>query len=226
MFITMRRYLRLLFSIPYSVWFCLRYLPLSVAIRLPVWIAPNLRIKSMHRGALLLANPRFNAVHIGFHEADAVDSYGVHTILCIRKGGKWIIESDAHIGHGAIIHVNDKGTLRVGSRFAISGTTSIVCSKQITIGDDVQFSWNTLVMDSDAHTIYGNDGDIINPPTDITIGNKVWIAADVTILKNSYIGNNCIVASKSLVNRRIKEDNQILAGSPAKAVKRIKGWSI
>lgn len=221
----MGRKLRILFSIPRTIWFNLRYLPLSQAIKLPVWIAPNVRIKELHRGGMKLKYARFNSTHIGFHVADAVDCYGVHTIICVRRGGVWNLDT-AHIGQGAVIHVNEAGVLTTGSHFAISGTTSIVCSNSIVIGDNVQFSWNSLVMDSDAHKIFDVDGKLMNLIGEVEIGNKVWIAANITIMKNSKIGDGCVVAANSLVNKKFKESNVILAGSPVREVKKIGGWEL
>ena len=218
--------LTILLAFPRSLWFNLQYLPFSQAVKMPVWLAPNARVKKMYRGGISLRNPRFNGCHIGIHIADAIDCYGTHTIICVEKGGKWIVDSDLHIGRGAIIHVKPSGTLSVGNNFAISGTTSIICSDNITIGNDVQFSWNTLVMDSDAHSIYDENGELINPAAPISIGNKVWIAANNTILKKSSIPDNCVIAGNSLVNRPITIPNQIIAGTPARPLKKISSWKV
>lgn len=216
----------ILLSLPRTIWFNMRYLPLRQALRLPVWLAPNVRVKKMYRGGMVIDSACFNSSHIGFHSADAVDCYGTHTVICVEKGGKWLVDSDLHIGRGAIIHVKHGGTLSVGRNFAISGTTSIVCSDTISIGNDVQFSWNTLVMDSDAHMVFGEDGKLVNPSAPVHIGDKVWIAANNTILKKSFIGNNCVIAGNSLVNRRIEGNDQIIAGVPARAVRKISSWKL
>lgn len=222
----MNRILQILFSIPRSIWFNFRYLPIKQAVKIPIWIAPNTHIRNMWRGGIILNNPTFNSIHIGYHIADAIDCVGTHTIINIHKYGVFRIERDAHIGRGAIICINSNGMLRVGTNFAISGTTSFVCSKKIDIGHNVQFSWNSLVMDSDAHKIYDEHGCLISNSGSIIIGDKVWIAANVTILKNSIVNNNCIIACNSLVNKPVLSDNCIIAGTPAKVVKKIVNWKI
>lgn len=222
----LHKLLLILLSLPRTVWFNFRYLPFKQAVKIPIWLASNVRLKKMYRGGIVLKNIAFNSCHIGFHCADAVDTYGVHTILCVEHGGKLLVESDLHIGRGAIIHVKTDATLSLGRNFAISGTTSIICSKEITVGDDVQFSWNSLVMDSDAHMVFDVDGNLTNYAESITIGNKVWIAANTTILKKSVIGNNCVVAGNSLVNKPLNVDNHILAGTPAKPIRPISRWQI
>ncbi len=214
-------------SFPRTIYFNLRYLPLSQALKLPIWIANNVRIRNMYRGGITLqSGASLGLIRIGYHKVDAIDIYSLHTVIDIHDGGKWILDSDAHIGHGAILCVKNGGTLKCGENFAISGTTSIVCSDNITIGNNVQFSWDTLVMDSDAHFILDKDGSETNNTRPITIGNKVWIAAKTTILKGTTIGDNCVVGAASVLNKEYIGDNSIIAGSPARIIKEIGGWHL
>lgn len=54
----------------------------------------------------------------------------------------------------------------------------------------------------------------------VDIGNNCWIGAKVTILDGTKIGNNCIVAAGAVV-RGVFPDNVLIAGVPAKIVKKI-----
>lgn len=182
----------------------------------------------MYRGGVKLkpSAARFNSIHIGYHAADAVDVYSAHTILNIEKNGHIVFGGTAHIGHGANIHCKRNAELSLGDNFAISGTTGIICSSKITIGDNVQFSWNTLVMDSDAHKIYDQNGLLSNAPLPVRIGSKVWIAANCTILKGSVIPDGVVVSCNTLVNKAHDTENCILGGTPAKVIKHISGWEI
>lgn len=175
---------------------------------------------------MLGVKPRLGLVRIGYHEADGVDTYGVHSIISVGKEGKIVFEGDAHIGQGAILRVNPGGELVLGEHFAVSGTTTVVASKSIRVGRDVQLSWNSLIMDSDAHRIFNTDGRWINPPREIRVGNKVWIAANTIVMKGAVIPDNTVVAAGSLVNRAFEVGNCILAGSPARVVKEIGGFEI
>lgn len=221
----MSRILKILCSLPGTVWFNFRYLPFSQALKLPIWIAGNTRIKNMYRGGIKFENNqvRLGQVRIGYHEADAVDTSSAHTLINISDSGQIIIKDDVHIGQGAILNVKQNAVLYLGKNFAISGTTSIICNNRIVFGDDVQLSWNSLIADGDAHEIYSESGGLINPKGEIIIGNKVWIAANTTVLKGSVIQDNTVVASNSLVNRNIVEGSCIIGGCPAKVLKKI-GW--
>lgn len=181
----------------------------------------------MYKGGIIVNDKCvLGLIRIGYHEADAVDTYGTHTILSIEKRGRIIFSSDAHIGHGAVLNVKPGALLTVGVHFAISGTTSIICNNKIVIGNDVQTSWNSLITDSDAHYIYSKEGICINPNEPILIGNHVWIAANTTILKGSVICDNTVVASNSLVNRKINEGSCIIGGTPAHKLKSIGNFKI
>ena len=222
----MSRLIKILLSIPRTILFNMRYLPINQAIKLPVWIASNVRVKRMHRGAIKGDLKRIGQIRIGYHEADAVDTYSAHTILDIHKGGVFQIKNDAHIGHGAHICIKSGAILSVGRHFAISGTTAIICSQKIFIGDEVQFSWDSLVMDSDAHKIIDCDGELKENTKPITIGSHVWIAAKCTILKGSTVPDNCVVGVNSLVNTRFSNTECIIAGAPAREIGKIGRWEL
>ena len=64
------------------------------------------------------------------------------------------------------------------------------------------------------------------------IGNHCWLGANVTILKNTHLGDNTIVGWGSVVNRKCYSHhaystppmNCILAGNPAGIVKTNANW--
>ena len=75
-------------TLPRTIWFNFRYLPLRQAFYLPIWVANNVRIRSLYRGGIKLkGKPSIGLIRIGYHCADAVDIYSVHTIIDIRRGG-------------------------------------------------------------------------------------------------------------------------------------------
>ncbi|WP_375407949.1 acyltransferase, partial [uncultured Methylobacterium sp.] len=66
-------------------------------------------------------------------------------------------------------------------------------------------------------------GDRVNPAADIAIGDHVWAAADVTILRNAVIGRDSIVGMRSVV-RDAFPPNVSLAGIPARVVRTGVTW--
>lgn len=165
-------------------------------------------------------------IRIGFFSVAPTDEYSSHTIIRVDPGGKMIFESDAHIGQGAILNVRENGELRMGRNFAISGSTKIICNDKISIGDNVQFAYSILVMDSDGHSIYDTNGERYPNTAPIKIGNKVWIAPYTSILKGASIPDNCIIAQFSLINKKFKSPKHIIGGIPAKEIKEISKWEL
>lgn len=64
----------------------------------------------------------------------------------------------------------------------------------------------------------------INFAQSIEIGKHVWVGKDVKIGKNTKIPDNSIVGWGSIVTKVFNEPNIILAGIPAKIVKRGINW--
>lgn len=96
----------------------------------------------------------------------------------------------------------------------------------IKIGEDCMFSDGIRLRSSDGHTIYSTDDHkIINKPQKgISVGNHVWLGMKTTILKDVSIPNNSIVGACSLVNKTFEQENTIIAGTPARVVKKSVNW--
>ena len=95
----------------------------------------------------------------------------------------------------------------------------------VHIGSDCMLSRKIEIRSSDVHKIYDRDnGKRLNPAGDIIISNHVWIAAKAILSKGVRISSGSIIGAASFVNKTFTEDNVIIAGSPAKIVKRNIRW--
>lgn len=95
--------------------------------------------------------------------------------------------------------------------------------KSCFIGEDCMFSNGINIWATDAHTIVYSDGSI-NNGSDVTIGNHVWVAQNVQILKGVNVPDNCVVGACSLVTKKTFKENSLIFGMPASSVKEIKMW--
>lgn len=110
----------------------------------------------------------------------------------------------------------DNAELTIGSRTNIFGANVCVASS-ISIGEDCQIACGVNILDYNGHRTYSNPrGTIMDEPKPITIGNNVWIGANVLILKGSIIGDNSIVSAGSVVKGEYPADS-IIIGNPAVA---------
>lgn len=109
-----------------------------------------------------------------------------------------------------------------------SGYICLDDNLKVQIGDDCMFSAQIYIRAGDGHTIYDvNTKEILNAPEreSIIIGNHVWLASSVSVLKNTRIADNTVVARGAIVTKKFDEPNVILAGNPAKIVKSGVNWS-
>jgi acetyltransferase-like isoleucine patch superfamily enzyme len=95
----------------------------------------------------------------------------------------------------------------------------------IFIGNGSLFSNNIELHTTDYHRVY-IDGEVSNNPNDITVGSHCWIGLRTVILKGTVLPSNSVVGACSLVNRRFSEEKTLIAGIPAKIVKRAVDWTI
>lgn len=129
------------------------------------------------------------------------------------------IADDVVIKEGArICACNEQARIVIGARTTIGYHNFLFASAGIKIGEDCLIAPFVYIVDSD-HSIERNQKINTQPnySQSISIGNDVWIASSVTILKGVKIADGAVVAANSVVNQDIGP-YEIWAGSPAKKV--------
>jgi acetyltransferase-like isoleucine patch superfamily enzyme len=115
-----------------------------------------------------------------------------------------------------------EGTLNIGDNVGMS-STAIICNHSITIGNNVTIGGNTVIYDTDFHSLdpklRNSENDRINAKKKpVLIGNNVFIGAHSTILKGVIIGDNAIIGACSVVSKNVPS-NEIWGGNPASFIK-------
>lgn len=106
-----------------------------------------------------------------------------------------------------------------------SGNVVLSDNSNLTIGNDCMLSYNLTFRIGDGHTILNSETkEKIGRATDVTIGDRVWIGINSTILKNAQIANDTIVGACSVVTKKFDKQNVAIAGNPAKIVKENIAW--
>jgi acetyltransferase-like isoleucine patch superfamily enzyme len=118
-----------------------------------------------------------------------------------------------------------EGKLVIGDNVGMS-STAIICNHEIEIGNNVTMGGNTVIYDTDFHSL--NPITRLDKSKDkkdakwgkVCISNNVFIGAHTTILKGVNIGENSIIGACSVVTKNIPS-NEIWAGNPAKFISKI-----
>ncbi|MBT2736742.1 DapH/DapD/GlmU-related protein [Bacillus sp. ISL-7] len=101
------------------------------------------------------------------------------------------------IRKNASIRIDFDGVLNIGNNVFINDNCNINCVNRITIGKNTKIAPNVCINDHD-HNYKKNSSDHL-VRGEVTIGDNVWIGANVVILRNTHIGDNVVVAAGSVV---------------------------
>lgn len=122
-----------------------------------------------------------------------------------------------------IITRTPEARIHIGTNVGISGAT-IYARKGITIGDNTMIGGNTKILDNDFHPIDA-EARLVDDKSkigtrEITIGKNCFIGCNSLILKGTVLGDNCVVGAGAVVSGKF-EDNCVIAGNPARVIKRL-----
>ncbi len=127
------------------------------------------------------------------------------------------------------LYIKKDAILKLGHINSFASRTEIICFKNISIGNWVQFGNDCLITDTNFHELKDLSTDNKLPMNkDITIGSYNFIGARSTVKGNTVTPNNCLVATNTLLNKNYSSlvENIILGGIPAKLVKEniVRDW--
>jgi acetyltransferase-like isoleucine patch superfamily enzyme len=133
----------------------------------------------------------------------------------------------ARFSSGKIYLKGTKGQhIRIGEDTTVQGAYLLVDeAASIDIGKDCMLSTEIIIRTGDKHSILDmHSGERVNPARDVRIGDRVWIGRCVQILKGTVLHPETVVGACSVVSKAFTEGNCVVAGVPAKVVKRGIRW--
>lgn len=149
----------------------------------------------------------------------------------IKFGDNFIINSRFHsnlvgLTNKAIFTTYEKGTIEIGDNCGFSATV-ISARKSIKIGNRTLIGGNSRIYDHDYHSLdpklrTDHKTDFTNVRSaPVIVGNDVFIGVNVTILKGVNIGDGSVIAASSVVTLREIPPHSLVAGNPAKILKKM-----
>ncbi|WP_040837034.1 acyltransferase [Nocardia brevicatena] len=134
--------------------------------------------------------------------------------------GRWV-----HIGDGNAIRCHE-GSLRIGDKVVFGKDNVVNTYLDIEIGESTLVADWCYICDfdhrmDDIHTPIKDQGIVKSP---VRIGPDTWIAAKVTVLRETRVGRGCVLGAHAVVKGDIP-DYSIAVGAPARVVKnRKEAW--
>ena len=108
----------------------------------------------------------------------------------------------------------------IGNNFTGNFNLTILDINEVIIGDNVMIGPNTTITAVGHPLSPKKRREHLGQASKITIGNDVWIGANVTILPGVTIGNNVVIGAGAVVTKDIP-DNSLAVGVPARVIKEI-----
>lgn len=211
----------LVISYIYSLFFCLRYLPLSQAKKIPILIHPKTKISKLHKGDIRIEGRIWKAmIVIGFQGSRG--RCNKRTIIHINKGAQLVFKGYARLAKGCAILV-EKGEMVFGHNMRFNGDCCLACNCSIIFDEDVVCGWNVQFLTNNGHAVI-IDGVVKEQIKPIKVGKHVWIGSDSVIGKGVEIPDGCVLAHHSIVVKSLPLQNSLYGGYPAKMIKSNVTW--
>ena len=134
--------------------------------------------------------------------------------LHVHPGAELVIESGTWLRTEVapvVIHVYDGARLTIGPHCLLNGC-QLSAKREVQIGRSTMIGPNSRVFDADQHAFDAETPERIEP---VEIGDFVWIASDVSVLRGVSIGDHSVVGARSLVTGSI-DPHSLAFGAPAR----------
>lgn len=144
-----------------------------------------------------------------------------HTMPATEEFDALVRELFPEIGEGSRISTPLSGVrfnkVKIGNKVIIMPGCLMMSAGGITIEDEAMIAANVQLI-SNNHDL---DNRWIITCKPVRIGRRAWIGAGATILAGVTVGENSVVGAGSVVTHDV-EPNTIVAGNPARLIRRIK----
>lgn len=151
----------------------------------------------------------------------------VNIVLANSSHNMITIGINCHLRNSCFTINGQNQKLVIGNHVEMAGVNiRLSQNSNCVIGDNCLFSSNIVIWGGDGHKIKDKTSNkVINENnTTLKIGPHCWIGENCRITKNSILPPNTIVGCASVITKPFSEENTIIAGNPAKIVKKNVDW--
>lgn len=125
---------------------------------MPLLVSRYVNIKNMHRGCIKLEACFAGMLQFGYDCAGTIDSRRDRSVIQIERGGTLVVKGRCCFGAGCNISIGGDGVFAAGQDLAVTGRSTFICHRRISIGCGCLISWDCLFMDTDFHKVRDAEG--------------------------------------------------------------------
>lgn len=129
-----------------------------------------------------------------------------------KTKGSFLIEQPFYCDYGY--------NIEIGENFYANVNCVILDGAKVTFGDNVFIAPNCGFYTAGHPLDVEQRNRGLEYARPITVGNNVWIGAQVCVLPGVTIGDNCVIGAGSVVNRDIPSDS-LAVGNPCRVIRKI-----
>lgn len=195
-------------SLPQSIFFNFKFLPLCQAIHLPILLYKP-KFESLKGIIKINGGIRFGMIRLGTNQVDLYPNSGI----TLNLRGTIVFNGRCSIGNNSVISTGGKSLVEFGHNFCATTTLKLVSYKHILFGDNVLVGWDCLFTDTDFHKLTNLDGSFNKGYGEIRIGYNNWIANGCRILKNVETPNDIVVGAYTVLTGKISVPEKSVIGN-------------
>lgn len=210
--------MKILRSLPQTIYFNFHYLPVRQAVKLPIILYRPKLLKC--KGSVRIEGPvRFGMVRMGLRFVSIFPDNG---ITWENKGGSVVVKGNMIIGNDSYISIGEKGEVVFGENFGINAGLKLVAYRRVVFGQTVSLGWNVWIMDTNFHPLYDMEKKCYKSASGpIEIGDYNWLASGCRVLHSVVTPPKCTFALNSVITSgSVMEPCCVMGGNPLKIITR------
>lgn len=129
-----------------------------------------------------------------------IERFSPNVVIVLGRTAKLSLGKKVRIHSGSKIKVRNGAKCKIEDNVKMNYNCILVCHSSITIGEGTEFGPSVYIYDHN-HKFDKENGVISNEfnTGTIEIGKNVWIGANTVILKDTKIGDNCVIGAGSVI---------------------------
>lgn len=207
-------------SLPQTIWFNLKFLPLHQAWKLPiVFYKPRFKNCIGTVAINIEGKIKHAMIVLGRHQVSLYPDTGI----LIENRGHIEFQGSCSIGGNSAISLGKNGNVVFGNGFVATASFKLVSYHRVTFHKYVLFGWDCLVMDTDFHALTKVEGGLSKGYAPIEIGAWNWFGNGCRIMKRTCTPEKLTVQAGTTMTGPINVDPYTVVGNDYHIVEKIHG---